>query len=269
MNKFFIKNNKKLILFILSTFLLTACSSESNLKETVNKVQEITTNNNDINSSNSDNINPELQEATFVRAVDGDTIKVLIEDEKYTIRMIGINTPESVHPDETKNNEYGVMASDFTKKMFKENQTIYLEKDVSNTDKYDRLLRYVWLSPTENLDDENEIETKMYNAICVKEGFANSVRYGKDTKHADIFDKLEKSAYENKRGLWGIEGNTLEPKETKEETPTETTYIGNVNSKKFHRPSCKGLPAKENQVYFSSRDDAVKGGYIPCKTCNP
>lgn len=48
----------------------------------------------------------------------------------------------------------------------------------------------------------------------------------------------------------------------------EGSYIGNANSKKFHRPSCSTLPAEHNRVYFGSRDEAVAAGMAPCKRCN-
>lgn len=46
-------------------------------------------------------------------------------------------------------------------------------------------------------------------------------------------------------------------------------YIGNRNTKKFHRPSCHTLPKESNRVYFNSREKAVSSGYVPCKNCNP
>lgn len=46
-------------------------------------------------------------------------------------------------------------------------------------------------------------------------------------------------------------------------------YIGNRNSKKFHDPSCRTLPAEKNRVYFDTRDEAVQNGYDPCGNCNP
>ena len=49
----------------------------------------------------------------------------------------------------------------------------------------------------------------------------------------------------------------------------EVRFIGNKNSKVFHNPSCKNLPAEKNQVPFSSRDEAVEAGYKPCGNCNP
>lgn len=52
-------------------------------------------------------------------------------------------------------------------------------------------------------------------------------------------------------------------------TSADSTYIGNKNTKKFHRPTCSTLPAEQNRVYFQSRNEAVVAGYVPCKRCNP
>ena len=67
---------------------------------------------------------------------------------------------------------------------------------------------------------------------------------------------------------------TTERNETAQTNPTEVeategTYIGNINSKKFHRPDCNSLPAEKNRVYFSSREEAVNGGYTSCENCRP
>lgn len=50
---------------------------------------------------------------------------------------------------------------------------------------------------------------------------------------------------------------------------TETSYIGNVKSKKFHRPSCHTLPAEKNRAILSNRDEAINAGYSPCGNCQP
>lgn len=52
-------------------------------------------------------------------------------------------------------------------------------------------------------------------------------------------------------------------------TNSNINYIGNKNSKKFHRPDCSNLPAEYNRIYFNSREDAVKEGYTPCGNCKP
>lgn len=50
---------------------------------------------------------------------------------------------------------------------------------------------------------------------------------------------------------------------------TETSYIGNVKTKKFHRSSCHTLPAEKNRAILSSRDEAINAGYSPCRNCHP
>lgn len=49
----------------------------------------------------------------------------------------------------------------------------------------------------------------------------------------------------------------------------ENQYIGNKNSKKFHRATCSGLPSSKNQVVFATRDEAIDQGYSPCGSCDP
>lgn len=60
-----------------------------------------------------------------------------------------------------------------------------------------------------------------------------------------------------------------ERKTTKSSSSGSGQYIGNKNTRKFHRPSCHTLPKESNRVYFKSRDKAVSSGYVPCKNCNP
>ena len=60
-----------------------------------------------------------------------------------------------------------------------------------------------------------------------------------------------------------------EKKTTKTSSSGSGQYIGNKNTKKFHRPSCHTLPKQSNRVYFKSRDKAISSGYVPCKNCNP
>ncbi|MCL1833925.1 MAG: hypothetical protein FWG49_05415, partial [Leptospirales bacterium] len=52
-------------------------------------------------------------------------------------------------------------------------------------------------------------------------------------------------------------------------TAEEAYYIGNTNSRKFHRPSCSGLPAEKNRVMFETREAAAGAGYEPCGICKP
>lgn len=64
--------------------------------------------------------------------------------------------------------------------------------------------------------------------------------------------------------------NSQSNHQTSEEiNPTVGNYIGNINSKKFHLPSCHTLPAEKNQIYFDTREAAIDNGYSPCGNCNP
>lgn len=152
--------------------------------------QTITDTQDDAQSSN----NEELQQATVERVVDGDTIIVDLDGVEQRVRLIGIDTPESVHPDESRNSEAGEVASDYTKSIVKQGEMVYLQKDVSDTDKYDRLLRYVWLEKPTDSNDESEIKTKMLNAILVVEGYAEPKEYEPDTAYVDVFERLDKAA---------------------------------------------------------------------------
>jgi endonuclease YncB( thermonuclease family) len=132
----------------------------------------------------------ERTEAQVVKVVDGDTIKVDIGGEVYTVRYIGIDTPETVHPD--KPVEWmGPEASEANKQLVG-GKTVYLEKDVSETDQYGRLLRYVYLP-----------DGTFVNAELVRLGYAQSSTYPPDVRHQDLFVEMQQEARENERGLWG------------------------------------------------------------------
>lgn len=141
----------------------------------------------------------------FLFAIDGDTIYVTDSasaEEGYKVRLIGIDTPESVNADEEKNNEYGTAASDHTDELLRsyKEQVIYLEYDTQRLDNYDRVLAYVWLK-----DDTNNIKN-MLNAQIVDDGYAAIMTIEPNTKYASVFSKMEEDAKETKRGLWFYDG---------------------------------------------------------------
>lgn len=136
-----------------------------------------------------------LEVATVVRVVDGDTIVANVNGEDQYVRLIGIDAAESVHPDVSKNTEEGQEASDYLKSILSEGDVVYLQKDVSETDRYDRLLRYVWVEVPTDVWDENEVMSKMLNAILIIDGYAEPARYKPDTSYAELFDLLYESIY--------------------------------------------------------------------------
>jgi micrococcal nuclease len=131
------------------------------------------------------------QDASFVtitKVIDGDTVEIAGGKK---VRLIGIDTPETVDPRRPVGC-FGRQASDFTKSGLL-NQFVRLEKDVSETDKYGRLLRYVWLG------DE------LFNETLVRQGYAHASSYPPDIKYQDRFTAAQAIARQAKLGLWGQE----------------------------------------------------------------
>jgi len=129
-------------------------------------------------------------EATIVRVVDGDTIVVKLKGREEKVRLIGIDCPESVHADESRNTAAGKRASEFTSSILPSGTIVYLQKDESDRDQHGRLLRYVWLELPENTSDPAEVEAKMLNAIILSAGHAKAKRYPPDTTYNNLFDNL-------------------------------------------------------------------------------
>ncbi len=217
-----------------------------------------------------------LTEAIVTKVTDGDTIQVVLEDgSEAKVRLIGVNTPETRHP--TKGKEpFGPEASAYTKDALT-NKRVYLEKDVSDTDRYQRLLRYVWTDIPENRDDETEIRAKLFNARLIIDGYGQAYTYPPDVARAEFFLRLQREAREEKRGLWSMEAYQTDATTSASQVKNvphpeeEDSYVGNASSKKFHRPSCDSVDRikPENVILFSQREDAVEAGFAPCKACNP
>lgn len=143
-----------------------------------------------------------IQQAEIVRVVDGDTLKVKIPgDDNATVRLVGMDTPESVAAEASRNCEEGVIASDYTKSLVAPGQTVWLSRDVSDTDKYGRLLRYVWLERPNDPSNEGEIADKMLNAVLVRDGYAQVKRYKPDTTLHDMFKSWGDEAVTEGKGV--------------------------------------------------------------------
>lgn len=120
------------------------------------------------------------------RVVDGDTIE-LETGEK--VRYVGVNTPESVKissPVEC----FGKIASEKNKEMV-EGKLVRLEKDVSDKDRYGRLLRFIYLE-----------DGTFVNDVLVRDGYARVSTFPPDVRLADQFKTAEREARDAKRGLW-------------------------------------------------------------------
>ncbi len=214
--------------------------------------------------------------ARVSKHIDGDTVHVTLNSgEVLKIRMIGVDTPETVHPSKPVE-YYGKEASNFTKNSIYQ-KTVYLEKDVSETDRYGRSLRYIWLEIPEKIDKE-EIKNKMFNGKLVHSGYANSATFPPDVKYQEYFLELEAEARNSGLGLWNANGadefQTPIANKVPEKTntlPVEANFIGNINSMKFHKESCRWASetSPRNRVPFTNREGAIGQGYVPCKVCHP
>lgn len=131
--------------------------------------------------------------ATVSAVVDGDTIKLTTGE---TVRYIGVDTPETKHPQKGKEC-FGAEASQFNTTLV-EGKTVRLVKDVSNTDRYSRLLRYVYVLPAQNGDQEVFV-----NAELVQNGYAVASSYPPDVAMDELFSQMETEARNENRGLWG------------------------------------------------------------------
>lgn len=126
------------------------------------------------------------------RAIDGDTIEL---ENGENVRYIGVDTPETKHPKKAVQC-FGKEAHEKNKELV-EGKYVRLERDVSDRDKYGRLLRYVYVM---NADNNEEI---FVNAELVSKGYAHASTFPPDVKFQEIFLDGQIFAREHKLGLWG------------------------------------------------------------------
>jgi endonuclease YncB( thermonuclease family) len=124
-----------------------------------------------------------------VRVVDGDTVILDIDGVDERVRLIGIDTPEAVHPDPARNVLFGKIASAYTKSML-DGKDVMIELDIEERDQYGRLLAYVY------------INGDMFNKSLLEGGYAKVTTYPPNVKYVDQFIVLQKKAREAGKGLW-------------------------------------------------------------------
>jgi micrococcal nuclease len=136
--------------------------------------------------------NGPTQTAEVLSVTDGDTIDVLIDGRLETVRYIGIDTPE-LHP---RGGPAEFMADEaaHANTLLVDGQTVHLERDVSQTDRFGRLLRYVWLRTPDGW--------LMVNRQLVRDGLAKASAYPPDTRWQHILDDAENDAREERLGIW-------------------------------------------------------------------
>lgn len=130
------------------------------------------------------------------KVVDGDTLRVIYDgtEEEVKVRLIGVNTPESVAPEtyRTENTAEGKKVSELVKEKIQTGDTLYLEYDVSETDRYGRVLAYVYFPDGTMMQD-----------LLLENGYAEVYTLKPDTRYAEHFEELQAAAQENSAGIWG------------------------------------------------------------------
>lgn len=242
-----------------------------------------------------------FEAAKVTKVIDGDTIEIDRGKGVEKLRFILVDSPETKHP-KKQVEYYGAEASKFTTKWL-EGRTIYLEKDVSETDKYGRLLRYVWLvKPGTDNPTEEEITSFMFNSYLLRDGYAVVAKFPPDIKYVEIFKTFETYAREKNLGLYGVpinvgketteapkenspagtvteedkkeENNNIVKNTSKKNNSKELAYkyangriIGNKNSMKYHMPYGRDYKKVylKNAVFFDTEEEAIKAGYVRAK----
>ncbi len=128
--------------------------------------------------------------ASVIKVIDGDTIILRLQGAIETVRLIGVDTPETVHP--TKPVEcFGPEASAFTHSVLKPKTQVRVQRDVEARDRYQRLLVYLYL-----------IDGTFVNQELLRLGFARTMNIAPNTVFATNFASIETAARKNQIGLW-------------------------------------------------------------------
>lgn len=139
----------------------------------------------------SQNFNSQKEKATLTKYVDGDTFYCDTDTQQnIMVRLIGVDTPESVRSDSSKNTQEGIIASNYIKQILPIGSTLYLEQDTNLKDKYGRELRYVWLHDTDDIS-VSSIQINMLNGILLKQKLAKTLFVKPNTKYKTQFLTIE------------------------------------------------------------------------------
>lgn len=135
---------------------------------------------------------PAPETASLVDVIDGDTIDVLVQGKRTRVRLIGMDAPETNQGSSCYGKEASAKVAQLLAPV---GEGLILEKDVSDTDRYGRLLRYVWY--------DTAAGPVMLNLELVKQGYARVATFPPDVKYEPMLVEAERVAREQKLGLWG------------------------------------------------------------------
>lgn len=214
-----------------------------------------------VKNINENKLNTEPQ--LVVEAIDGDTIKI---KDNIRVRLIGIDSPE-------KGECYYEEARAFAKELL-DDEYVELRKDVSDKDKYDRLLRHVILIKSE---EDNIIVADH----IVRNGYARAVSSPPDNIYRDLLSSAQEEAKREERGIWKEcsfeDDESAELREVDTE-PTDPNCIikGNISEKGYGKifltPGCDNynrvkIDTRKGEQYFCTEKEAESAGFHKATNC--
>ena len=194
------------------------------------------------------------------RIIDGDTVEIQYNGNPTQVRLIGVDTPETVHP-EKPIEAFGQEAFAFTRNLLL-CESVYLRFDPERTDKYGRLLAYLYRAP----------DGLFVNLEIIRQGYGYAYTQF-PFKHMELFRHYESQAHEAKKGLWGsTTASTTPPTSSKntliqhnqDQQEEREVYITRTG-KKYHQSGCRYL--KQSQIAISLKDATKR--YSPCSVSKP
>ena len=190
---------------------------------------------------------PSLSAFEVHRIIDGDTIIVMDEGEQVRVRLIGVDTPETVHPRKPVE-EYGKEASLFLTNLLKGEQVYLVGEDGTlQKDRYGRTLAYVYRYP----------DGLFANAEIIRQGYGHAyIQF--PFSFMEEFLQIERFARNAGKGLWGLESITTDPNEK-----AQTVYITRTGTR-YHNESCVHLSASKIPIDLS---EAKERNFEPCGSC--
>ena len=198
--------------------------------------------------------------------MDGDTLVLLMDGSQVKVRLIGVDTAETVHPSKPVE-AYGKEASHFLTNLLT-GESVYLEYEQGSPslDKYGLTLAYLYRVP----------DGLFVNLEIVRQGYGHAYTVF-PFKYMELFRFYETKAREAGKGLWNpdltaesetnsnIQVNTQTPAKANEASDQTMVYITKTGAK-YHREGCRSLAKSKIPI---SVKDAKARGYAPCSICNP
>ncbi|MDU0202560.1 thermonuclease family protein [Paenibacillus sp. MAH-36] len=244
---------------VLIVFIVTGCSQQTAVPTAVSPSPSAST------TTASALANSKMIPAKIVRVVDGDTMKVSFQEsgkvKEETIRLLLVDTPESVAPDKPVQ-PFALEASKFAKDTLND-KDVRLELDVSERDKYGRLLCYLYIGD------------KMFNEMLLENGYARvAYIYPPNVKYVDKFREIQKEAQLKGVNIWSVENyaqedgfheNAVKAKPS----PSAAATAVPTTTAPMPSPAVKPAPTTESNVIYNSCAEAKAAGVYNIKRGQP